>query len=124
MINDPTRPVKRLILLSVQLFFTVLLLSCHSTPALAHPSASASDYAKATKLLVRGKNFEHAITLLQIAVKADPKNADYHLALGCAYTDRAASIGFADVMLNVSLQEAKPPFRFISCGMEIRRPRF
>lgn len=69
----------------------VFLLSWLASPASAAPAAGASDYAQATRLLTAGKEFNEAITLLQSAVRAQPKNPDYHLALGCAYADQAAA---------------------------------
>ncbi len=54
-------------------------------------------YATATRHLREGQVFQTAINDLQKAVSQDPKNGSYHLALGCADADRAASLGYAAV---------------------------
>lgn len=47
------------------------------------------------RLLIQGRNFERAITVLREAVRREPKNSDYVLALGCAYASRAATLSRA-----------------------------
>ena len=48
-----------------------------------------------TYLLRSGRNFPRSIQVLEIAAKKQPNNADYHLALGCAYASRFASVAEA-----------------------------
>src|SRR5579884_3066305 len=52
-------------------------------------------YHDANEHLVRGMWYERAAAQLKEAIRQEPRNPDYHLALGCAYADRAASIGYA-----------------------------
>jgi tetratricopeptide (TPR) repeat protein len=60
------------------------------------PGESAAQcYHDATEHLRKGMWFERAAIQLKEAVRQDTKNPDYHLALGCAYADRAASLGYA-----------------------------
>lgn len=49
----------------------------------------------ATDHLIAGLWFDRAIAQLQAALKQDPNNSQYHLALGCAEADRAASLSYA-----------------------------
>ena len=104
----------------------ILLLSWLASPASAQSSAGTSDYTRAVRLLTAGKDFNQAITLLQAAVRAEPKNADYHLALGCAYADRAASIAYAADwqyhMSDMMSKPAKPPSWFHAYTKDDRKP--
>jgi tetratricopeptide (TPR) repeat protein len=68
--------------------------SLESFPTITGESPEAC-YIEAIKLLDSGKDFDHAIALLRVSVKDSPNNPSYHLALGCAYADRAASVGHA-----------------------------
>src|ERR1700722_7567964 len=45
--------------------------------------------------LLNGKNFELTASHLRILIAKQPANWQYHLALGCALADRAASIAYA-----------------------------
>lgn len=62
-------------------------------------------YKRAVNSLHEGHFFESAIRDLTEAVRQDPKNADYHRALGDAEADRAGSLAYAawmtDALLNV-----------------------
>ena len=53
-------------------------------------------FSEAVKYLKQGKSFEVAMAQLEEAVRQEPGNSKYHLALGCAYADRAASLGYAE----------------------------
>ena len=69
-----------------------------AAPAAADQALAGSPdqlYAWGTDHLVSGRWYERAIAQLKAAVAADPKNSRYHLALGCAEADRAASVGYA-----------------------------
>jgi tetratricopeptide (TPR) repeat protein len=52
-------------------------------------------YRWATDHLISGLWYERAIAQLKAGLDKDPQNMQYHLALGCAEADRAASIGYA-----------------------------
>ncbi|HEX5322614.1 MAG TPA: hypothetical protein VFW40_02430 [Capsulimonadaceae bacterium] len=52
-------------------------------------------YGWATDHLEAGLWYERAMTQLKAALAKDPQNMQYHLTLGCAEADRAASIGYA-----------------------------
>ncbi len=62
----------------------------------APPGESAADYyGYATGHLKSGKWFERAAGQLKEAIRREPDNYRYHLALGCAYASRAASLSYA-----------------------------
>jgi hypothetical protein len=61
-------------------------------PPIPASESVALSYSTATQLLISGKYAVYAIALPERAIKLDPENPDYHVALGCAYTDRAAVI--------------------------------
>jgi tetratricopeptide (TPR) repeat protein len=67
-------------------------------------------YKRAVAHLNAGREFEAAIADLTQAVKQDPRNSDYHLALGCAEVDRAGSLTYASWMRDFS-QEAKKQYQ-------------
>jgi tetratricopeptide (TPR) repeat protein len=56
-------------------------------------TASLNQYGR--DLLKRGRNFERAIEALEMACGREPDNADFQLALGCAFASRLASVSFA-----------------------------
>lgn len=66
-----------------------------NNPPFLPGESAAQCYADAVDNLNHGTWFERAIVQLKEAIRQEPKNEDYHLALGCAYTDRAASIAYA-----------------------------
>ena len=82
-------------------FCISLLLVLLPTGALAQsprePVASTAPalYKRAVANLDEGHWFESAIADLTTAVRQEPKNPDYHLALGCAEVDRAGSLAYA-----------------------------
>jgi len=53
-------------------------------------------YNQAVKLLESGRNYVIAASMLRRAIKADPNNSDYHIALACADADRASSLEYAN----------------------------
>ena len=59
------------------------------------PQTAADFYTEGTNLLTRGKYFAQAVADLEQAVKSEPTNSDYILALGAAYTSRAAVLARA-----------------------------
>ena len=76
----------------------ILLLGPLSAGANAAPDApptNAAVYAEAVSNLRHGHDFARCIQQLQYLAARDSKNRDYHLALGCADADRAASLGYA-----------------------------
>ncbi len=80
----------RFLLCLALLFLSVTLLKADA------PQVPASElYATATRHLREGQVFQTAINDLQKAVSQDPKNGSYHIALGCADADRAASLAYA-----------------------------
>ena len=87
---------------------TPLAASGRPTP----PSTPAPElYQIAVKNLNDGHWFESAIGDLTEAVRQEPQNSDYHLALGCAEVDRAGSLAYAafmtDQLLNDQAQYVK-----------------
>ncbi|MBC8102196.1 MAG: hypothetical protein H7Z41_06385 [Cytophagales bacterium] len=66
-------------------------------PAAAVPAKPAEEslYTNATRLLIKGRRFDQASQLLEIARKRDPADPRIPLALGCAYASRAASFSYA-----------------------------
>ena len=52
-------------------------------------------YAEAVGSLKHGHDYARAAQQLQYLTARDSANRDYHLALGCAEADRAASLGYA-----------------------------
>ncbi len=79
------------------LVFT-LLSAMSSVGANAAPDATpapAAVYAEAVSNLRHGHDFARCIQQLQYLVGRDGANREYHLALGCAEADRAASLGYA-----------------------------
>ena len=77
----------------------------HQPPAAPAPNTNAqSDYETwdadrlfqfGSYLLRSGRNFPRAIQVFEIAVKKQPENVDYQLALGCACASRFASVSEA-----------------------------
>lgn len=67
-----------------------------AVPAAALQGTQAQLYQWATGDLEVGLWYVRAEAQLKAALKQDPDNAQYHLALGCAEADRAASIGYAN----------------------------
>ena len=59
------------------------------------PQTAADFYGEGTRLLTRGKFFAQAVSDLEQAVKKEPENSGYVLALGAAYTSRAAVLARA-----------------------------
>lgn len=75
----------------------VLLIALLITRALAAPVSPESNdavYHHALYSLQNGHGYERAIQQLQYLTARDGKNRAYHLALGCADADRAASLGY------------------------------
>ncbi len=52
-------------------------------------------YGIGTRMLKEGRTFEKAAAHFARGLEKDPNNADYALALGCAYASRAASLAWA-----------------------------
>ena len=97
--------------------FTAALLLLFAVPASAAPPASSNVISSPALLsgvsqpgdtpaqafrhalfnLRAGGPYLRAIRQLQFCTARDPKNRAYHLALGCAYADRAASVGYASM---------------------------
>ena len=73
-------------------------------------SAPAS-YTEAKTLLVSGKDTPRAIALLQHAMLKDPRCQEYHQALACAYTERAAVI-YRALQFRMLADKQSPPFLF------------
>ncbi len=66
------------------------------------PGLSATEYYDlAVAKLRRRRNFERAILELREAVKQEPENRTYQIALGCAFAGRAASLGNAASYVNM-----------------------
>ena len=63
----------------------------HAAPAQTRRAAE-TDYAAAVHLLQAGRNYAKAIAALERCVQANPQNAGYNVALGCAYAARFASV--------------------------------
>ncbi len=57
--------------------------------------STADLYRYATGLLKKGRTFQTAIDVLSEAIKREPGNVDYRLALGCAFADRFAAVARA-----------------------------
>ena len=79
--------------------FTSVLLLCgafrpraHAAPPEETPNVSETAYETGTRLLKSGRNYNDAIAALEQATQAEPKNAAYFAALGCAYAARFASV--------------------------------
>lgn len=64
-----------------------------ATPVLS----AAEQYRYATGHLKRGRWFELSVRRLAEAIRQEPENPAYHLALGCALASRAASLSHAAV---------------------------
>ena len=83
-----------------------LLLTARSGAQTSTPAPEL--YRRAVKNLHEGHFFEAAIRDLTEAARQDPKNADYHRALGDAEADRAGSLSYAawmtDALLNAQQQ--------------------
>ena len=58
-------------------------------------AAAPELYDRATRHLREGHWYEDAIAQLSEAIRQDPANPSYTLALGCANADRAASLAYA-----------------------------
>jgi len=63
------------------------------------------DYAR--RSLLRGRSFARAALHLQEAARLSPQNPEHRLALGCAYTSRAASLAYAHAMDRQRVQDIK-----------------
>jgi len=61
--------------------------------------------ADARSLLERGKDYNRAADLLQRAVRLRPRDGRLHSLLGCAYADRATSMSYALVYLDMLAQQ-------------------
>jgi hypothetical protein len=55
----------------------------------------APTFREAARLIESGRNYDSAADGLQGLIAEHPGNTKYHLALGCAYADRAASLAHA-----------------------------
>lgn len=66
-----------------------------NNPPFTPGEPAALCYADAVDNLDHGTWFERAIIQLKEAIRQQPNNESYHLALGCAYADRATSIAYA-----------------------------
>ena len=62
-------------------------------------------YAMGTRMLREGRTFEKAAALLTLAATKEPTNPAPHIALGCAYASRAASVGYAAMFTQMLAQE-------------------
>jgi tetratricopeptide (TPR) repeat protein len=65
--------------------------STHASPS----SRAKSLYRQAVSQLDSGRDYNAAAGMLRQAIQIDPKNPNYHTALGDAYADRASSIAYA-----------------------------
>jgi cytochrome c-type biogenesis protein CcmH/NrfG len=75
-------------------------------PTVIAPTVSASNLCKrAMANMDDGMWFDSDIADLMQAVKQDPDNSDYHLALGCAEVDRAGSLAYAAFMTDQWLND-------------------
>ena len=64
-------------------------------PTISLDLSAAQHYEAATRNLRAGRSFERAAEQLREAVRQEPHNYRYPLALGCAYASRAASLAYA-----------------------------
>jgi hypothetical protein len=59
---------------------------------LQEETSPVTHYEQATNMLRRGQRYEEAARKLRLAIEKEPSNYRYHLALGCAYVGRVASL--------------------------------
>ena len=92
-----------------------VLLMTITAPAYSAPPAqtAASDYGAGVYLVYRGRRLETAIQKLGEAVRKEPSNPTYHLALGCALLRRATVLHDAAASAsNYVREKAAYPARF------------
>ena len=65
------------------------------TQAAPNAAQGSALYRDAVVLLRNGRKYEVCISKLHEAVRQQPTNAEFHLALGCALASRAVSVGDA-----------------------------
>lgn len=90
------------------LILLALCFALHTTPSSADdksPTPAPDLYNRAVKNLNDGMWFNDDIADLTEAVRQEPKNSDYHLALGCAEVDRAGSLAYAAFMTDQLLND-------------------
>jgi hypothetical protein len=96
--NAPSRKALTALLIIVPLVIAALVGSFWKPqdpplfPQIPESLSASQSYIAATDLLRQCKYTVYAIALLEHAIKLDPNNPDYHVALGCAYTNRAATL--------------------------------
>ena len=70
---------------------------------------AAQAYSEAVSLLDAGKSTPRAIALLKYALAREPNNPDFHSALACAYTARAAVL-YRALCFQEGIKEARRPY--------------
>ncbi len=82
-------------------------------------------YQDATESLKKGHRYNKAITALEVAVRRNPANAEYRLALGCAYAARFTSIAQAVQQAEAARDEYKDKKeRWNYAQTDAQSPRF
>lgn len=70
-------------------------------------TAGSALYREGELLLRRGRKFERAAGLFAQAAEKEPKNPAHQLAMGCAYTNRVASLAHAAVFTRMKAIELR-----------------
>ena len=84
----------------------------------AEENPALNQYYAAAALLQRGRNYERATSLLQAAVRSEPQNRTYQIALGCALASRAASLALAASRLRY-IEEDQAKYKTLTTAWEI-----